>query len=832
MYSLTHSLLRLPFLFLLILLLVPFSAYAQSYRNISLGSSLTATGDNTSWPSPSGDFAFGFRHVDNDRFLLAIWFDKIPDRTIVWYANGDNPAPRGSQVELTTKGRLVLKGPRGNELWEAETAKGEIRHGAMLDNGNFVLVEESSTNYLWESFKNPTDTILPTQFLEVNKHNNKLSSRVNDSTYTTGRFRLRLQENGNFAMYAVGFPSLTENEYEAYYNLFLLSGSDPKVNQFVFNESGNIYIISRNGSIVNLKWDNIVPATNVYYRATLDFDGVFTQYSHPKTSDLNSRWTVMRLMPDDICDAMKSRLGSGACGYNSYCILTSNRRPSCECPPGYELVDSNNRFSDCKPNFMLPTCQEEDTKNATDLFELQSLRNADWPTSDYEMMESYNEKDCRSSCLNDCLCAIALFKEGTCWKKKLPLPNGRLNAAVNGIALIKTRKVSGFPKPDLDPILGPTRIRSTLNLVVSVLLGCSVFFNFILLAATFLVYFFMDKKLRKKQHKSTTLRSSLRSFTYLELEEATDGFKQELGRGAFGIVYKGSIEEIGSTEFIAVKKLDKVFGEGEKEFKTEVSAIGQTHHKNLVRLLGFCDEGKQRLLVYEFMSNSSLADHLFGICKPDWNQRVQIAFGISRGLMYLHEECSTQIIHCDIKPQNILLDDNFTARISDFGLAKLLVSNQTRTYTGIRGTRGYVAPEWFRNTPVSAKVDVYSFGVMLLEIICCRKGVEIELGEEEVKAILTDWAYDCFRNGKLQNLVEDEEVMNDMKRFERLVMIAIWCIQEEPSLRPSMKKVTQMLEGVLEVSVPPCPYQINSYIGEYSVPDDAYQYPTTTTSDQ
>lgn len=141
------------------------------------------------------------------------------------------------------------------------------------------------------------------------------------------------------------------------------------------------------------------------------------------------------------------------------------------------------------------------------------------------------------------------------------------------------------------------------------------------------------------------------------------------------------------------------------------------------------------------MSNGSLAEHLFGISKPDWNQRVKIAFGISRGLMYL------QIIHCDIKPQNILLDDGLTARIADFGLAKLLMSNQTRTSTGIRGIRGYVAPEWFRNTPVSSKVDVYSFGVMLLEIISCRKGVDQELGEEDIKAILTDWVYDCFRKG-------------------------------------------------------------------------------------
>ncbi|KAI3905659.1 hypothetical protein MKX01_036568 [Papaver californicum] len=247
--------------------------------------------------------------------------------------------------------------------------------------------------------------------------------------------------------------------------------------------------------------------------------------------------------------------------------------------------------------------------------------------------------------------------------------------------------------------------------------------------------------------------------------------------------------------------------------------MGQTHHKNLVKLLGYCEEGQNRLLVYEFMNNSNLGEHLLGIAKPNRNQRVQIAFCISRGLMYLHEVCSSQIIHCDVKPQNILLDDGFTANIADFGLAKLLMHDQTvqtRSRTGVRGTRGYVAPEWFRNTPITVKVDVYSFGVVLLELISCRKGIELEQGGEE-KALLTDWAYDYYTSGKLKDLVEeDEEAMNDMRRLERMVMIAIWCIQDEPTFRPSMKKVTQMLGRVIEVSVPPSPYPFSRSSGNYT----------------
>ena len=180
-----------------------------------------------------------------------------------------------------------------------------------------------------------------------------------------------------------------------------------------------------------------------------------------------------------------------------------------------------------------------------------------------------------------------------------------------------------------------------------------------------------------------------------------------------------------------------------------------------------------------------------------------IAFGTARGLVYLHEECSSQIIHCDIKPQNILLDDCYTAKIADFGLAKLLETDQARTSTGIRGTKGYVAPEWFKTRRITAKVDVYSFGVLLLEIICCRKNVEMEMGCDE-KAVLVDWAYDCYMERRLEMLVEDDaEAKSDAARLESLVRIAIWCTQEDPSLRPSMKEVVQMLEGTIEVPAPP-----------------------------
>ncbi|XXG72918.1 hypothetical protein AAC387_Pa07g1912 [Persea americana] len=178
---------------------------------------------------------------------------------------------------------------------------------------------------------------------------------------------------------------------------------------------------------------------------------------------------------------------------------------------------------------------------------------------------------------------------------------------------------------------------------------------------------------------------------------------------------------------------------------------------------------------------------------------MRIALDVANGIHYLHEECETHIIHCDIKPQNILMDECWIAKISDFGLAKLLMPDQTKTYTGIRGTRGYVAPEWHRGAPITVKADVYSFGIVLLELTCCRRHVEIEAAESEI--ILLDWVYNCFEHGKLDKLVGEEEVEKTM--LERMVRVGLWCTQDDPASRPTIKKVILMLEGIMNTPIPP-----------------------------
>ncbi|XP_065865696.1 G-type lectin S-receptor-like serine/threonine-protein kinase LECRK4 [Euphorbia lathyris] len=767
--------------------LITFCSTQNIRDQVTVGDSLTAGDVTEPWVSPSGDFAFGFQQLEKkDLYLLAIWYNKIPDRTIVWYANGDNPVPTRSKVELTSDRGIVLTSPESKEIWSSSISTGEAAYGLMDDTGNF-MVTSTTTKTLWQSFEDPRDTLLPGQTLE--RGGRILNSRLRETNFSLGNFQFCLIRDGNGVL---NFNNLsTAFAYDAYYWTNTVDSNVSNAGfRIVFNESGYLYVLRASDIRELITPGRVVSATEYYHRVVLHFDGVLAQYSYPKNSNSsNVKWEVIFGAPNNICNSL-SEIGAGPCGFNGVCNLIEDHRATCACPPRFSLLDPNDEYGGCKPDFHTQFC-EDDGPNTSEDFEFVELTNTDWPTSNYERYQPYNMQDCQKACLQDYFCNVIVFRGSTCWKKKLPLSNGTQDERVSGRAFIKVRK--GLPPRG-------KKKHDGLVLLVSLFLGGSLFLNFIL----FILLGFCSCHFRRNKSKAVaqSCKSNLLHFSYMELVKPTNEFNEELGRGSFGIVYKGLI---GNEVPIAVKKLDRAVEDSEKEFRTEVEVIGQTHHKNLVKLVGFCDEGQHRLLVYEFMSNGPLSNSLFGDTKLSWEQRIQIAFGVAKGLMYLHEECSTQIIHCDIKPQNILLDENHNAKIADFGLAKLLKLDQSRTFTAIRGTKGYVAPEWFRNTPVTPIVDVFSFGVLLLEIICCRRNVDSKLSGEE--AILIDWAYDCFAEDKLDVLVgNDEEAMDDMKKVERFLMVAIWCIQEDSNLRPTMKMVLLMLEGIVQVTAPPSPY--------------------------
>ncbi|KAL8501823.1 hypothetical protein ACS0TY_021076 [Phlomoides rotata] len=292
-------------------------------------------------------------------------------------------------------------------------------------------------------------------------------------------------------------------------------------------------------------------------------------------------------------------------------------------------------------------------------------------------------------------------------------------------------------------------------------------------------------------------------FSYKDLETATNNFAVKLGQGGFGSVYQGCLPD-GTR--LAVKKLEGI-GQGRKEFRAEVSIIGSIHHHHLVRLKGFCAQGSHRLLAYEYMANGSLEKWIFkkrdaSVSVLDWETRYKIAIGTAKGLAYLHQECDMKILHCDIKPENVLLDDHFNAKVSDFGLAKLVTRDQSLVFTTIRGTRGYLAPEWITDCGVTDKSDVYSYGMVLLELMGGRKNCVAQECSE--KSHFPSYAFRMVQEGRLREIVDGGMRMNeDDERVSLAIKVALWCIQDDVHLRPPMTTVVQMLEGVSRVPPPP-----------------------------
>uniref|UniRef100_A0A2C9W220 Protein kinase domain-containing protein n=1 Tax=Manihot esculenta TaxID=3983 RepID=A0A2C9W220_MANES len=300
-------------------------------------------------------------------------------------------------------------------------------------------------------------------------------------------------------------------------------------------------------------------------------------------------------------------------------------------------------------------------------------------------------------------------------------------------------------------------------------------------------------------------------YSYSDIRKITRGFKEKLGEGGFGFVYKGKLR---SGKFAAIKMLGKSKANGQ-DFINEVATIGRIHLTNIVKLIGFCVEGSKHALVYEFMSNGSLDNYIFcqeGSISLSWEKLYEISLGVARGIEYLHQGCNMQILHFDIKPHNILLDENFTPKISDFGLAKLYpTKGSIASLTAARGTIGYMAPELFYKNigRVSHKADVYSFGMLLLEIAGKRKNLNA-LAENLSQVYYPFWVYDQLSNGKL-TIEDSSEEENILAR--KMIITGLWCIQMQPCNRPPMNKVLDMLEGDLRsLELPPRPvlYPIES----------------------
>ncbi|KAM6578958.1 hypothetical protein CsatB_030795 [Cannabis sativa] len=616
---------------------------AQFNGLVTLNETLTAGDKDAFWLSPSKDFAFGFHRLNNndnvlefhftdEHYLLAIWYYKLgPDVTIVWHANATT-VPRGSTLELNIHTGLVLitsSSQSGDQVvWKTELKEGEggggggfVSYGLMKDTGNFVLLDENR-KVIWESFRHPTNTLLPTQTMKIG---DVLYSQKSLTDFSPGEFKFSLHENGNVLL---NFTSLFNFETPVTYHKIgsNIGGHDYQIN---FDAKGNLYLLSSDRKICIAKSDDaIVSPSKHYLKVTLNFHGVLSLSYCPKSNHNTTEmsWKVLKAIPDDICNDLivPRSMGTGPCGYNSICKVRDDGIPTCKCPIGYSFLNPNSNYSGCKPDFQ-QICDD----NGNKMMSMKDLPKTDWPQSDYELIEPSDYEECKNNCLLDCNCFVAIFNfdNNRCFKNRLPLSNGRESEKLkHSMASIKYMNASLIYTLHIPSSNKTYKIIMTLMFI---LLGGSLLINAVVLSSSLLN---CSNKLIRSNGKSVVM--SLRRFTYKELTEATKGFKEELGRGSYGIVYKGKTE-----------------------FGTDIA-------------------------------------------------------------------------------------------------------------------------------------------------VNCRRN-EIDL---------VDLVYECYNNERLEDLVENDiEAMDEIEMVERFVKVGLWCLNEDPSKRPSMKMVLLMLEGIVVVSSPSTSPAYSSY---------------------
>ncbi|GLT98060.1 hypothetical protein SLE2022_155850 [Rubroshorea leprosula] len=351
------------------------------------------------------------------------------------------------------------------------------------------------------------------------------------------------------------------------------------------------------------------------------------------------------------------------------------------------------------------------------------------------------------------------------------------------------------------------RRKKSTGILVGSIVGVCAFFS----SLGFILFFFWQK-MKERATNEPAFKMSIgdefgngmgpREFSYKELSKATKNFSEEdkLGEGGFGYVYKGFLRD--SNADVAVKRISRNSKQGIKEYTSEVKIISRLRHKNLVKLIGWCHE-KELLLVYEFMPNGSLDSHLFkGRSILPWNLRFKIVQGLGSALLYLHELGDFCVLHRDIKTNNIMLDSAFNAKLGDFGLARLVDHEKGFRTTLLAGTMGYMAPECHRTGKASKESDIYSFGVVTLEIVCGRRSIEPRYDEDQ--ASLLAWVWEAYGNQRLLDVVDKKLSKNfEMKEVERSLIVGLWCAHPDHNMRPSIKEAMRVLN--FETALPNLP---------------------------
>ncbi|XP_023755918.1 G-type lectin S-receptor-like serine/threonine-protein kinase SD2-5 [Lactuca sativa] len=690
--------------------------------------------------------------------------------TVIWSANRDYPVSQGATVNLTAAGELVLQDVDGSIVWTTNTTRKSVSSMNLTDNGNLMLLD-ANNSISWQSFDHPTDCLVAGQKLF---QGHKLIPSVSSTNWTAqkGSYYLQLTDRGLFAY--------VESKPPQVYYQHLINGKNT-----INKES--IYVELLNGSVCFFNSSTKLDAIDIPQEFPLEYiklmpDGHLKAFGGKRVADLLIDYDFGECSYPLVCGR------NSICSANIQCSCPKSSSPSTEY---FRAVDDSQPNKGCSQVTPL-TC------NSTKDQHFIEVKNIKYFTYTGDMV-NVDMETCKQACMNNCSCKAAIFvyqssnsSSGYC-----DLPSDLFTMTKFDVDVNNQLHASAFIKVQNRRHKSPNRLNQ-----VEKVIGFTVGSLLLLLVVVGFTMSLVKKKKMdseiEEEHLDQVTGMPTR-FSYKELKTATENFSKKLGEGGFGSVFEGTLED-GSR--VAVKCLHNVgLMQVKKSFLAEVESIGSIHHVNLVRLRGFCAWKSERLLVYDFMSNGSLDQWIYyGDRKHvlKWECRKKIILDIAKGLAYLHEECRQKIIHLDIKPQNILLDKDFNAKVSDFGLSKLIDRNQSQVITTMRGTPGYLAPEWLSSI-ITEKVDVYSFGIVLLEILCGRKNFDRSQPEECWH--LLDVFQRCWDQGALLDIVDScsddmhvhgNEVMEMMK-------VASWCLQTDFTKRPSMSTVIKVFEGVMNV---------------------------------
>ncbi|KAI3457272.1 hypothetical protein Pfo_013935 [Paulownia fortunei] len=755
----------------------------------------TLSGDQTI-VSSGGNFELGFfTPGTSSKYYIGIWYKKVSKQTVVWVANRETPIlDKNSAQLMISDGNLVLLNESQAKIWSTDVNSTASNNSSvvavLLDDGNLVLRDGSGSNStsgqpLWESFNNAADTWLPGGKIAYDKRTQKkqlLTSWTNAEDPAPGLFSLELDPNGR--QYIIRWNRSEQYWTSGPWNGYIFSLVPEMRLNYIYNFS---YIDNVNESYFTYSLYN----PSVISRFIMDVSGQIKQLSWLDNTDWNLFWS----QPRQQCEVYAYCGAFGTCNQNSL--------PFCNCLPGFVHKSENDwnlkDYSGGCVREMNLLCENNGTTS--------NDRRDKFFMSPYMSLPEHSQSltvgsavECESACLNNCSCTAYAYDGNGCslWNGELlnlqQLTEGDGNGRTIYIRLSASSSMFSGAKNNKGVIIGA--ILGSVAVVV------------VLLAIIMAVIW---RRRRQTVGSSKAVEGSLVAFGYKDLQNATKNFSDKLGGGGFGSVFKGTLPD---STVIAVKKLESI-SQGEKQFRTEVSTIGTIQHVNLVRLRGFCSKGNKKLLVYDYMENGSLDSHLFHANESkvlEWKTRYEIALGIARGLSYLHEKCRDCIIHCDIKPENILLDAEFCSKVADFGLAKLVGRDFSRVLTTMRGTRGYLAPEWISGVAITAKADVYSYGMMLFELVSGRRNSE-NSGDGKVKFFPSLAASVTVDGGDVLGLLDPVLDRNaDVGEVLKICKVACWCIQDDEDMRPSMGQVVQILEGLMDVNLPPIPRSLQVFV--------------------